>query len=64
MRLFKATSQVSVMSRRLRRSFEKDEEVPESELEMIVAHFRKCFEPVPEPVPDAAPAASGEAPPK
>lgn len=55
MRIFKATIQVSVMSRRMRRSFEKDEEVPESELEMIVAHFRKCFEPVPEPVPEPGP---------
>lgn len=55
MAIFKATTPVSVMSRRLRRSFEKDERVTEAEIEMVVDHFRKCFEPAPEvePTPDA-----------
>jgi len=52
MRTFNVTAPVSVVSRRVRRSFEKDEKVTEIELEMIVEHFRKCFEPEPEPEPE------------
>lgn len=55
MTVFKATVPVSVMSRRFRRSFEKDEKVWEAELEMVVDNFRKCFEPAPEVEPAAAP---------
>ena len=45
--LFKAIVPVAVMSRRFRRSFETDEKVTEAEIEMVVDHFRKCFEPEP-----------------
>ena len=55
MAIFKATVPVSVMSRRFRRSFEKDERVTEAELEMVVDNFRKCFEPAPEVEPTAPP---------
>lgn len=57
MTVFKATVPVSVMSRRFRRSFEKDERVWEAELEMVVDNFRKCFERAPEVEPTAPPSA-------
>lgn len=55
MRIFKVTAPVSMVSRRVRRSFEKDEKVAEIEIEMLVEHFRKCFEPEPDPVPAGDP---------
>lgn len=55
MRIFKATAPASVASPRFRRFFERDEKVTEAELEMVVDHFRKCFEPEPEPSAPKAP---------
>lgn len=44
----KVISPVSVMGRKMCRSFEKDEKVTEAELELVIEHIRKCFEPSPE----------------
>ncbi len=48
MKVFKVTSPVSVMGRKMCRSFEKDEKVTEAEIELVIEHIRKCFEPTPE----------------